>query len=79
MKNASVLKKHLFQWQYVTSVTLYCFSRPFLKQLPSHDFANTLHLKFFGMKIFSSILGNIFLEDFKVFCTLLMKDKSLRI
>ena len=59
--------------------TLSCFSsRPFLKQLASHVSTNTLQLKFPGMKFFSSILGieTFFLESFKVFCIVLMKDKS---
>ena len=58
--------------------TICCFSRPFLKQLACHVSADTLQLKFSGMKFFSSILGieTIFLEGFKVFCTVFMKDKS---
>ena len=61
--------------------TLCCFSRPFLKQLACHVSADTLQLKFSGMKIFSSILGieTIFLEGFKGFCAVFMKDKSSHI
>ena len=56
-----------------------CFSsRPFLKQLAAHVSADTLQLKFPGMKFFSSIKGTetFFLEGFKVFCAVLIKDKS---
>ena len=59
--------------------TLCCFSsRPFLKQLASHVSADTFQLKFRGMKFFLIHPGNlnIFLEGFKVFCAVLMKDKS---
>ena len=62
--------------------TLSCFSsKPFLKQLASHVSAATLQLKFPGMKFFliHPGHGNIFLEDFKVFCVVLVKDKSSHI
>ena len=62
--------------------TLCSFSSiPFLKQLEFHVSANSFQLKFPGMKFFSFILGveRFFLEDFKVFCVVLMKDKSSHI
>ena len=62
--------------------TLCCFSsKHVLKQLASHVSAATLQLKFLGMKFFliHPGYGNIFLEGFKVFCVVLVKDKSSHI
>ena len=62
--------------------TLCCFSiRPFLKQLASHVSTDTLQLKFQGMKFYLIHPGNwnIFLEGFKVFCIVLMKEESSHI
>ena len=56
-------------------------SEPFLKQLASHVSTATLQLKFPVMKFFLTHPGhgNIFLEGFKVFCVVLLKDKSSHI
>ena len=54
--------------------TLCCSSsRPSLKQLASRVSADTLQLKFPGMKFFLIHLRNenIFLDGFKVFCAML--------
>ena len=60
-----------------------CFSKkPFLKQLASHVSATTLQLKFIGMKFFLIHAGHLnifFFEGFKVFCIVLMKEKSSHI
>ena len=57
--------------------TLCCFtSKPFLKQLASHLSAAMLQLKFPGMNL---IIETFFSESLKVFCVVLMKDKSSHI
>ena len=55
-------------------------SGPFLKQLVSYVSADTLQLKFPGMKFFfiQPGNGNIFLEGFKFFCVVLLKGKSYK-
>ena len=68
-----ILKKYLIRWRYVfihKCLEHCCFSsRHFLKQLASHVSADTLQLKFLGMKFFLVHPGNlnIFVEGFKVF------------
>ena len=68
-------EKYIFQWNC-------CFSsKPFLKQLASHASAKPFSWKSQVWSFFSSILGigTFFLEGFKVFCVVLMRDKSSHI
>ena len=56
-----------------------CFSsRPFLKQLAAHVSTDIFQLNSRVWRFFSSIKGTetFFLEGFKVFCAVLIKDKS---